>query len=174
MSDSPGYHGETDSLGYATPVSLTCWGMQPWGDFMKNLVQWLPGVWYPCEFDSPGYDNQASQAHRGIKPRGVMFWPIFLLTCWGMIPRWVMLLHGHFNSICWTWDRDPREIDSAQYDTPGRLTCQGIIPWGDFNTNILTNDSPVPRVWYPGEIDSAQYDTQGGFLKIRITQRNLN
>ena len=50
----------------------------------------------------------------------------------------------------------PGEIDSAQYDTPGRLTHRGIIPCGDFNRNFNTW---LAGVSYPGEIDSAEYDT---------------
>ena len=45
----------------------------------------------------------------------------------------------------------PREFDSAQYDTLGRLTRRGITLRGDFNTDF--------NKWYQNEIDSAQYDT---------------
>ena len=126
MSDSPGSHTpgrltqcsiipRGDWLaGYATPVSLTFRGMRPQGDIMENLVPWLPGVWYPGEFDYPEYDTPASQAHRGIKPREVMFWRIFYWLAGVWYPG-ESCFTRHFqekfecsiHSIYWIWwDRD--------------------------------------------------------------------
>ena len=66
-----------------------------------------------------------------------------------------------------------KKTDLPGYDTPGRLTRRGIIPWGDWLTGVsyvprrdwLTGvsyprkiDSPG-RVPYPGEIDSPGYHT---------------
>ena len=46
---------------------------------------------------------------------------------------------------------DSGEIDSVQYETPGRLTQRSMILRGDW----------LSAVWDSGEIDSAQYDTAG-------------
>ena len=82
----------------------------------------------------------------GIISRGVMFWWIFY---------WLAKVWYHV------------EIDTQGYDTPGRLTRLGMIPWGDWLT----------RVWYHGESDSPAYDALGSQifgLKIRITLRIFN
>ena len=50
----------------------------------------------------------------------------------------------------------------ARFHTLGRLTHQGIIPWGDWLTRVL----------YPREIDSPWYYTPGD-RKIWITRSNL-
>ena len=48
--------------------SMTCRGMIPRRVNKKSAKTWLPGVAYPGETDLPGFDTQASQSRRGIKP----------------------------------------------------------------------------------------------------------
>ena len=56
-----GQFHETWFLFFSLRILLTRRGMIPWGD-------WITGVWYPGETDSPGYDTPGSQ--------------IFLLKIW--------------------------------------------------------------------------------------------
>ena len=72
------------------------------------------------------------------------------------------LIESSFHWLPGVWY--PREIDSAQYETPGRLTLRSMIPRGDW----------LCAVCNPGEIDSAQYHTPGWFIKIRISRRKRN
>ena len=104
--------------------------------------------------------------------------------------------------LCAVWY--PWEIDSAQYDTPGRflrkfwINKRNLDQWKYFNPllsgpgwlelwkeqvkNLVGLSLSIGSrkviwltgVWYPGEIDSAQYHTPGRFIKIRITRRKLN
>ena len=74
--------------------TMTCRGMIPRRVNKKSAKTWLPGVAYPRETDSPGFDTPASQSRRryattgrfcgkigpmtprGLMLRGVMFWRI--------------------------------------------------------------------------------------------------
>ena len=49
----------------------------------------------------------------------------------------------------------PREIDSAQYDSPGRLTHRGMIPWE------MTCRGIIPQVQYISS-QILTIDTPGG------------
>ena len=80
---------------------------------------------------SPGQENCTSKAWVVF---GGPNWELFALTFRGKIPL------------------------RSMYDTPRRLTRQGMIPQGDFNTNF---NKWLAGVRYSGEIDSAQHDTLG-------------
>ena len=78
------------------------------------------------------------------------------------VEKWLLTPRGHewLPGVAY-----PGEIDSAQYDTPKRMTLCSMIPWVDW----------LAEVWYFGEIsthiltnDSPGYDTPG-----RLTLRSM-
>ena len=66
------YPGETDSLGFATPVSLTGRVCDP-GEIDETFASMTPQGMIPGKTDYVQYNTQVSLTHQGIISRKVMY-----------------------------------------------------------------------------------------------------
>ena len=118
MSDFPQY----DTLG-----RLTNHSMIPRRDFFKKFEELgkifikIANVLTHWSVIQAGFNDEKNMSIISLE------WPLNKIQKSHKTPH-SMIPQGDWLSAVWY----PREIDSAQYDTPGRLTQHSMVPGGDF------------------------------------------